>query len=163
MEVMVPRLLALTGLVAVALTFQACAAPAAPTQAVEVTGAEQNDDSNLSAPGTFVIRDAAELRRVWTELFGDRPARPLPAIDFSRHMLVIVAIGEQPTSGFQVRIGRAERTPRGIVVHVTVLRPGPDCVVNQVITRPVGIARLPQTDRPVRFEFERGVAPCRDR
>jgi len=150
-----------TGAVAAALA-AGCSTPVAPNDSIPVVTVAQGDDSSIGAETTFVIRNNAELGAVWSQIYGDRINRSLPPqIDFNVHMLVVVAIGRQPSSGFAVKITGATRGRDGLVVHVTVERPGENCGTATVITSPIAIARLPKFDGPVRFDFTRVAVPCR--
>ena len=151
----------LTGLAAAVLA-AGCSSPASPSESVPVVTVTQSDDSAIGAETTFVIRSNADLAAAWSQIYGERVNRALPPqIDFNAHMLVVVAIGRQPSSGFTVKITGASRERNGLVVHVTVERPGANCMSATVITSPIAIARLPKTDAPVRFEFTRTSVPCR--
>lgn len=48
-------------------------------------------------PVQAVIRNQQELQKLL-------PGLPLPAIDFSQEQLIAVALGDKPTSGYDVRI-----------------------------------------------------------
>ena len=138
-----------------------CSSPAGPSQSLAVGAAAQVEDGTLANETTFVVRDAATLRTVWAQIYAGRTAPAPPAVDFTRQMLVIVAMGQQRSSGFSVRIETATRDRREIVVHVTIRRPGDTCVTLPTITGPVAVATLPRSDLPVRFEFTRTTTSCR--
>ncbi len=152
------------GLLALGLTVMAagCATPAEPS-AVAFTSLSESVESgsDVRSETTWVIRDAAELRRIWPQLFQGR--RPVPDIDFRQHMLAIVALGERPTAGYGVTITKVSRSDRGLVVHVTAFAPGAGCATAAQLTYPVAITRLPASDRAVRFDFTRTTRPCNGR
>jgi protease stability complex PrcB-like protein len=139
-----------------------CSTPVAPDDSIPVVTIAQSDSSAIGAETTFVIRSNAELGAAWSQIYADRLDRTLPPqIDFDTYMLVIVASGRQPSSGFTVKITGATRDRDGLVVHVTIERPGENCGTATVITGPIAIARLPKLDRPVRFDITRTSVPCR--
>jgi len=156
------RWTSLLAAIAVAALATGCSTPVAPNESVPVVPVTQSDDSAIGAETTFVIRSNEELAVAWSQIYGERARLTLPPqIDFNAYMLVIVAIGRQPSSGFSVKITGATRERDGLVVHVTVGRPGENCGTAAVITSPVAIARLPRTDGPVRFDITRTSVPCR--
>jgi hypothetical protein len=48
-------------------------------------------------PVQAVIRDQEELQKLL-------PGIPVPAVDFADYQLIVIAIGDKPTSGYDVRI-----------------------------------------------------------
>src|SRR5262245_26780479 len=75
-----------------------CSSPAEPS-VVSFTSLSESveSSSDVRAESTWVIRDAATLRQVWTQVFQGR--REAPSVDFTKEMVVIVALGEKPTAG----------------------------------------------------------------
>ena len=148
---------------AVVLGAMGCSSPVEPTEPVGlVTVAESADASTNDVPAemTWVIRAPQDFRQVWDRLFARRTDRPMPTIDFTTQMVVVVTMGPKPTSGYAVRITSVTRTDRGLVVHVTASSPGPSCAVEQVRTLPVAVSRLRRTDGAVRFDFTRVTRNC---
>lgn len=108
-----------------------------------------------------VIRDAAEWKALWTRI--NRPFIPaptLPSIDFRREMIVVAALGRRPSAGYDVVIEEVDQSQTGIDVGVRKMRPAPGCPVSAVVTRPLDVARIPASDRPVRFHERTIVVPC---
>src|SRR6266508_4397374 len=56
----------------------------------------------------LVIRAAAEWAAAWKELWaGASPAPPLPAVDFSKEMVIVAAMGEQASGGHSIAVASA--------------------------------------------------------
>ena len=142
-----------------------CSSPAVPTESIAVTTLAESTDAEggLKTEATFVIRDADTLRRVWAQVFGSRTTREVPSVNFNEVIIVIAAMGAEPTTGYEIKITGATRRDRGVVVGVTTVSPGPSCAVSQVITYPVALSRLPRTDANVGFEFTRTTRACTGR
>jgi hypothetical protein len=146
--------------VAVGLAVVSCrvagAGPDAPAvsrssaQAVPADREWRGQHGGPRTPTELVARSEAEWQRLAAS-FGLRP--PLPPIDFSRHMVVAVGLGQRPTGGYAVTIlGAAERAG---VLHVRYQerRPGPGELVTQALTTPYHARVLPRSDAgPVVFE-----------
>jgi hypothetical protein len=100
------------------------------------------------------ITTEAEWQRVWSELFACASAAPaLPAVDFSREMLAVAALGQRGSSGYSVAIRHAALgSDDALHVGVVEYQPGRRCAVATVITYPVAIARVPRTDAAVAFD-----------
>lgn len=99
-----------------------------------------------------VIRDARVWQRYWTDIH--RPFIPPPAppdVDFTREIVLLVAMGTRPSGGFVIRIDSATVDTFGLRVQVTQIVPGKGCAVPAVVTQPVDMVRVPATDLPVAF------------
>ena len=159
------RLLAFSALIALGMSVFAagCSTPAEPSSIAFTNLSESvESSSDVRNESTWVIRDAATLRQVWAQVYQGR--REAPSIDFSKEMLVIVALGEKPTAGYGVNITGISRSDRNaLVVNVTAFAPAADCVTAAVRTYPVAVSRLRAFDGAVRFDFTRTTRSCRDR
>lgn len=99
--------------------------------------------SKITDPRDQVIRDADAWARFWDELYAqDDEKPPLPQIDFSSRMVIVAALGRQPSSHFDIEItglrivrGAAPNVPL-LVVSISEDRPN-KCSVAPVITCPV--------------------------
>ncbi len=117
--------------------------------------------SGVSAAGRLVIRDATAWQATWRDVVGHlTPAPALPAVDFSRAMIVVAAMGERGTGGYEIRVTRAYRRDGDLVVVVVEVSPGAGCMLIQSITAPVEVVRLPRHDGPVTFLEEQERRDC---
>jgi hypothetical protein len=109
----------------------------------------------------FVVRDSVHWMQTWTTIH--RPFIPAPApphIDFQREMIVVAALGNRPSEGYDVLLERAVEDSTGIEVDVRVSAPASGCPVGAATTQPVDLARIPASGRPVRFRERNIVVPC---
>src|SRR4030095_7079712 len=56
----------------------------------------------------LVIRDRDEFDKLWKQIYSlgsDKP--PLPEVDFSREMIVVAAMGQQPSSSYEIIVDGA--------------------------------------------------------
>jgi PrcB C-terminal len=110
--------------------------------------------SAIESAQQLVLRDAASLAQWWAAAWRTvSPPPAVPDVDFTREMLVIVALGAKPTSGYDVVIESATLQRDGIVVVARTASPPGSVVLLPVVTHPVDIARLPLRSDPVRFRF----------
>lgn len=108
-----------------------------------------------------LVRDPAGWTRLWAEIHaGQTPAEAAPAVDFSRHMLIAVALGTRPSGGFAVTV-RTVAT-RGDRLEVAVLEtcPPPGAMVTTTLTQPVEVVRVPRLSQTPTFKEERETS-CR--
>jgi hypothetical protein len=104
--------------------------------------------------GGEVVRDRGRWQAVWMELHGGLPA-PLPAIDFSREMVVLVAV---PGCNGKVEISAIDREGSELVVRAQARSCGDAlCVIAEFGVHAV---RLPRSDSPVRFAVRHDAGLC---
>jgi len=98
----------------------------------------------------LVIRDRQAWASIWKRLLSNIPSLPpLPEIDFSREMLVVVSMGSRPDSGYRIIVNSARELRTR--VEVEVVSSGPCGLMLGIETAPVDIVRIPKTDFPVTF------------
>jgi hypothetical protein len=120
------------------------------------------DYSGLKAAERLVIRDEATWRATWAAIGrNSTPVPPPPAIDFEREMLVVAALGERSTGGYNIIVESASATGEALTVRIHSTAPGSSCLTTQAQTQPVDIARLPRMQGPVTFVDEASVSDCR--
>ena len=118
--------------------------------------------SRIRQSERLVIRDQAAWVDAWASLWPSSAPIPAPPnVDFSREMIVFVALGERPTGGYSILVDSAASTPAGVTVWVGTSTPGLRCGTTQALTQPVDIARMQRVDTPVRFVDVSRVVDCR--
>ncbi|NBB85421.1 MAG: protease complex subunit PrcB family protein [Bacteroidetes bacterium] len=111
-----------------------------------------------------VITDAETLEARWSALYSHRGEMPTPPpVDFEEHVVVFASLGQRPTGGYRVELERAVHDEDRGVVELTVreVKPGPSCMVQQVLTFPYLLAAVEAVDAS--YEFVEGatrVADC---
>lgn len=110
----------------------------------------------------IVIRDREAWRDVWKRIYSlMSPTPPLPEVDFSKEMLVVVSLGGRGTGGYAIIIdGACERDDK-LEVTVRSVSPGKNCMTTQALTAPVDIVRVPKTQRSVVFRENEIVHDCK--
>ncbi len=117
--------------------------------------------SGVSDSTRFVVRDSVQWTQTWTRI--NQPFIPAPTpprIDFQHEMVVVAALGNRPSEGYDVMLERAVEDSAGIEVEVRVSSPASGCPVGAAMTQPVDLARIPVSGRPVRFRQRNVVVPC---
>ena len=78
-------------------------------------------------------------RRIHSE---ELPPPEPPPVDFSESFILVVAMGEKPTSGYAVEIGQVVREGPRLVVEVRSIEPDSERMQATVITRPYALIRI---------------------
>ena len=95
------------------------------------------------------VRSTAEWGALWME---SGASAPLPAVDFSREMVVGVFLGSRPTAGYGVEIVRALGNSGALVVEYVETTPSRDTITAQILTAPYHLAAIPKHDGQITFK-----------
>src|SRR5690242_17957013 len=108
-----------------------------------------------------VIRDQNAWFSAWGSLLPPNASvNTPPAVDFSKEMLIFVALGRRPSGGYAISVDSAKMTSSGITIWIGTVSPGSRCNVTAALTAPVDIARMQRIDTPVNFVDVPTVLDC---
>ena len=116
--------------------------------------------SGFTGPEQLVLRDPAAWQAAWSRLHEGMVAPPLPAVDFTREMVVLLALGERSSGGYQIRFDGITVAGANATVRFTITEPGTGCMTTQAMTAPVDIVRVPRAAGTVRFEPTTARSNC---
>jgi len=103
-----------------------------------------------------VVRDQQSWQTLWAQMTANQiPAPQLPAVDFTKDMVLVAAAGTRPTTGYSISITDATESYAGVTVNVTITSPGSNCAVGNLVTSPVDVATIERQDGAVRFVVTR--------
>jgi hypothetical protein len=154
------------GLIAACLVAVAgCGGTSTTPGAVSLTSVSASSSSGFTAETTIVVTDQATWQSVWQQVNqGTSPVPALPAIDFAQEVVVVAAMGVQPTSGYALTFGSVSEDGGVVTVDVTMSSPGSRCLTLQMVTSPVRVARLARRAGrgipTVRFRITRRTTDC---
>ena len=100
------------------------------------------------------VRDRARWQALWTELHSELPT-PLPEIDFSREMVVLVAV---PGCQATVEVSAIDRGQSELVVSAQAKSCG--LALCAIAEFGVHAVRLPRSESPVRFAVRHDAGLC---
>lgn len=153
----------------------ACSGPSAVTPVADASSGAINVDwdnanvvhlahaynSGFRQPVRTLVDNDADWRATWstfTANLGSPP--PLPAVDFAREQVVVTALGERNSGGYDISISRIAATSDNLSVEVTSTRPGPRCGTTAALTQPVDMVRIPRQHPPVVFTEKSAQHDC---
>jgi hypothetical protein len=117
--------------------------------------------SAIREPRTLVVRSQAEWVGQWARITANRgPLPAAPAVDWSREMLLMAAMGSRPTGGYAITIDRVIETSRTLDVYIVRSSPGSRCGVTAALTSPVDIVRVARSNKDVRWYPRDVVNEC---
>jgi hypothetical protein len=95
--------------------------------------------SGIENQREIVVRTAADWKALWKE---HSPDEPMPAIDFSKSVVVGVFLGFRNTGGYRVTITSITRQDKGLLVAWGEQKPARDTTVIQMLTFPFVLVRV---------------------
>ncbi|HEX2716179.1 MAG TPA: protease complex subunit PrcB family protein [Allosphingosinicella sp.] len=108
--------------------------------------------NGVSDAGAVVIRDAAEWERAWQRIVVNHSPKPAaPAVDFSREMVLLVAMGTKSSGGYTAEIQRAVTRAGGLEVDWAAVSPGSNCFTTAALTQPIDVVIVPRVEGEVAF------------
>jgi hypothetical protein len=122
---------------------------AQPANKVIMRTIDKGAQSNVDDAKTVVVRDAESWKKLWQ---GHAPDRALPAVDFSREMVVGVFLGSRPTSGYDVAVVGTREDGGALVVEYRETAPPRDAMTAQVLTAPYHLVVVATRGGDVKFE-----------
>jgi hypothetical protein len=105
--------------------------------------------SAIETASQVTVRSPAEWAALWKE---NGAPLALPAVDFSREMVVGVFLGSRPTAGYGVEIVRAVGNSGALVVEYIETAPSRDTITAQILTAPYHLVAIPKHDGAVTFK-----------
>ncbi len=161
-------------ILSLALAVIGCSSPSAPeaskvpNDAVAIVGDDFRDAiegmrhfSGYGDRARRVIRDRDTWTRVWLRVTTSASSRPLPQVDFDRHMIIFAAMGTKSTGGYQIEIAQLFRRGDDFYAVVRETSPGRGCGVTTAETAPVTAALVPRTPGRVIFVERSAFHHCR--
>lgn len=100
-------------------------------------------------PKATWITDEARFRRAYANMYGHALGMRLPeppAVEFKHESVLLLAMGQRPTAGYQLALDRRPLRidENAAVVRVLWMEPAPGSVQAQVLTSPCAMFKLPR-------------------
>lgn len=128
---------------------------AAETQTLYYELLASGSQSGITEPVDIIIDSREELDSIWQKHYSYLSLTPeSPDINFDKEIVVGVFRGEQPTTGYWVRLDSVYIQDNEQVVAVSANEgPSEDRAVLQVLTQPFFLAVVAKTDKDIKFDF----------
>ena len=115
-------------------------------------------NSQLAHSERKVVTDSAQWAETWP-FIRDNAIEKVPPVDFARHMVVIVALGTRPSTGYDITVDSTAAGSRERLLFVRVTTTG-SCPAGAALTQPLDVVRVPRTRLPVRFVEDTVQVKC---
>ena len=118
----------------------------------------------ISQRARMVIRNGDEFNELWNQIFhrvSDKRKPALPAVDFSREMIIVAAMGSQPDL-YEIIVDSACEVDKQLEVLVRSTKYSWCGGIAGNLPETVDIVRLPKTDLPVVFKEIEATSDCKE-
>ena len=118
-------------------------------------------NSGLRQSVRTVVGNDADWQAIW-RMHAARLGGPPPAaaIDFTRYEVLVAALGERTSGGYDISIGRIASTSDHLYVELISTHPSLACGVTAALTQPVDMVRIPRAHPPVMFIEQSAQLEC---
>ncbi len=110
---------------------------------------DKGDHSNMDDAKQAAVRTAEAWKQLWQQ---HSPDRPLPAVDFTKEMVVGAFMGSRPSAGYTLEIVSAIEASGTLVGRYREASPSRGTMTAQVITSPYHLVAVPFFPGEVKFE-----------
>lgn len=111
-------------------------------------------------PIVAALRAQPQWHRVWTLDHPAGTATPVPDVDFTASMVLVVEIGARSSGGYSVEIERIAEVGGVLYVCAVETRPGPHCCTTDAVTYPDTWVTTPHFDGPLRVVLGTRTKDC---
>jgi len=99
-----------------------------------------------------VINDAEHWEKLWNQHATSAGSEEkIPAVDFSKEMVIVAAMGTRRTGGYSIEIVRVEPGGKTLSIAVRKSSPPPGAITIQALTAPFHFVAVPKSDLKPRF------------
>jgi len=99
-----------------------------------------------------VIKEAAQWEKLWKQHgLSANSAQKIPAVDFSKEMVIVATMGVKRTGGYAIEIAGAEVSGQSLKISVKQSSPPPGALTIQALTAPFHFVAAPKSDLKPEF------------
>jgi hypothetical protein len=119
---------------------------------------DKGTQCSINVSSQILIKTPDEFQSEWNRAFSGMGIKPqMPQVDFSKSWVVAAFMGEKNKGGFEVNMASLEEKSDSLVVTISHISPGPNCMSSMAIEYPyifAEIALLPALKVEIRVKEE---------
>ena len=124
------------------------AAATLSAQTPSFTNIAKGDSSGQQLAKQVTVRTAAEWKALWKD---HAPTEKMPAVDFTKDMVIGIFLGTKPSAGHEVEIVGVRPEGKDLIVEYVQKQPAPGTMAAQILTEPFHLVSVPKHAGTVRF------------
>jgi len=117
-------------------------------QTPSFTNIAKGDSSEQQLAKQVTVRTAAEWKALWKD---HAPTEKMPAVDFTKDMVVGIFLGTTPSAGYEAEIVGMRPEGKDLIVEYVQKQPAPGTMAAQILTEPFHLVSVPKHAGTVRF------------
>jgi len=111
-----------------------------------------DSQSGVEKAGQKTVKTKKEWKKLWESVHRNVNPKPkLPKVDFQKHSIVAVFMGQKPTAGYNTKIEKVHKRKKTIVISYRETSPPADAITASVITTPYSMVQIDRISKKVRF------------
>lgn len=127
--------------------------PPKSASALPFISLDQTTRSGIQTAQTVTIRDADSFQQLWAA----HSSAALPAVDFSRKMVLAVFMGVQSNGCYSTDIDSVDRGAAKVTVRHTDSVPGPTVLCTMAMTTPAHLVVVERSELPIEFIAQKKI------
>lgn len=112
------------------------------------TNVAKGDVSGQQIAKQVTVRTAADWKALWKD---HGPAEKMPAVDFTKNMVVGIFLGSKPSTGHEVEIVGVRTQEKDLIMEYVQKQPARGTLAAQILTEPYHLVSVPRHAGTVRF------------
>ncbi len=100
-----------------------------------------------------VFRTQGEFETFWKANSTPTPLASIGTIDYGRETLILLALGEKSTGGYDIRVDRVTLAGNNVLVNYTKISPALNSYNDEVLTQPYVLIKLSKRVTPEQVQF----------
>ena len=127
-----------------------CAA-ATEAQPLPIRSLKKGAFSGVREAKQEVVRSAGAWEKLWKQHATAGDSDKIPAVDFSKEMVVVATMGTKRTGGYSIEIVGVETKDKALKISVKKSSPPPDAMTIQALTAPFHFVAVPKSELKPEF------------
>lgn len=101
--------------------------------------------SGIHEPRQEVVKSADAWEKLWKQHNTAGASDKIPAVDFSKEMVVVATMGTKRTGGYSIEIVDVDANDKTLKISVKKTSPPPDAMTIQALTAPFHFVAVPKS------------------
>ncbi|QQR92903.1 MAG: protease complex subunit PrcB family protein [Candidatus Iainarchaeum archaeon] len=133
------------------LALSGCTAPTGKDLTFSVLA--HGTQSSFTVEQQKVFRTQSEFETFWKTNSTQTPLASIGAIDYGRETLILLALGEKSTGGYDIRVDRVAMAGASILVNYTKIAPASNSYNDEALTQPYVLIKVSRHVTPEQVQF----------
>lgn len=133
------------------LALSGCTTPVGKDLTFSVLG--HGTQSSFTVEQNKVFRTQSEFETFWKANSSQTTLGEIGSVNYGRETLILLALGEKNTGGYDIRVDRVTLAGNMVQVHYTKIAPAPNSYNDQVLTQPYVLIKLSRFVTPEQVQF----------